>query len=212
MKIAILLYPGFTALDAIGPYHAIAGTPGYEFMFVAEKPGPVGNGGAFTMEAQVGIDELDVVDVLLVPGGLAAIQLAESGGPLIDWIRHVHPNTQWTTSVCTGALMLGAAGVLDGLNATTHWYCMDDLPKFGATPVHERVVQHGKVITAAGVSAGIDMGLLLAEQLAGTQYAQAVQLDMEYDPAPPFDSGHPRSAPPEVYASVKDMYDQMLGR
>ena len=164
------------------------------------------------MEAQVGIDDIDVVDVLLVPGGLAAIELAEAGGSLIDWIRHVHPNTQWTTSVCTGALMLGAAGVLDGLNATTHWYCMNDLPKFGATPVHERVVRDGKVITAAGVSAGIDMGLLLAEQLAGTEYAQAVQLDMEYDPAPPFDSGHPRSAPPEVYSFVKGMYDQMLGR
>ncbi|MBI4935546.1 MAG: DJ-1/PfpI family protein [Actinobacteria bacterium] len=212
MKIAILLYPGFTALDAIGPYHALAGTPGYEFTFVAEHAGPVGNGGSFTMEAPTGIDELDTVDVLLVPGGIAAIQLAQDGGPLIDWIRHVHPNTQWTTSVCTGALMLGAAGCLQGAPATTHWYCMDDLIAYGATPVEERVVEYGKIITSAGVSAGIDMGLTLAERLVSTEHAQAVQLDMEYDPAPPFDSGHPRSAPPQVYAHVKGMYDQMLGR
>lgn len=212
MKIAILLYPGFTALDAIGPYHALAGTPGYEFTFVAEHAGPVGNGGSFTMEAPTSIDELDTVDVLVVPGGIAAIQIAQEGGPLIDWIRHVHPNTQWTTSVCTGALMLGAAGCLQGAPATTHWYCMDDLLAYGATPVEERVVEYGKIITSAGVSAGIDMGLTLAERLVSTEYAQAVQLDMEYDPAPPFDSGHPRSAPPQVYAYVKGMYDQMLGR
>jgi putative intracellular protease/amidase len=212
VKIAILLYPGFTALDAIGPYHALAGTPGYEFTFVAEHAGPVGNGGSFTMEAPTSIDELDTVDVLVVPGGIAAIQIAKEGGPLIDWIRHVHPNTKWTTSVCTGALMLGAAGCLQGAPATTHWYCMDDLIAYGATPVEERVVEYGKIITSAGVSAGIDMGLTLAERLVSTEYAQAVQLDMEYDPAPPFDSGHPRSAPPEVYAFVKGMYDQMLGR
>ncbi len=212
MKIAILLYPGFTALDAIGPYHALAGTPGYDFAFVAERPGPVGNGGTFTMEAQLGIDELDMVDVLVVPGGLAAITLAQEKGPLIEWIRHVHPNTKWTTSVCTGALMLGAAGALQGVPATTHWYCMEDLLQYGATPVSQRVVEHGKIMTAAGVSAGIDMGLRLVEQLAGTDYAQAVQLDMEYDPDPPFQSGHPRSAPPQVHAFVKGMYDQMLGR
>ena len=212
MKTAILLYPGFTALDAIGPYHALAGTPGYDFAFVAERPGPVGNGGTFTMEAQVGIDELDTVDVLVVPGGLAAIELAQQNGPLIEWIRHVHPNTKWTTSVCTGALMLGAAGALQGLPATTHWYCIDDLVQYGATPVSQRVVEAGKVITAAGVSAGIDMGLRLVEHLAGTDYAQAVQLDMEYDPDPPFDSGHPRSAPAHVHAFVRGMYDSMLGR
>ena len=212
MRIAILLYPGFTALDAIGPYHALAGTPGYEFAFVAEHAGPVSNGGSFTMEAQMGIDEVDMVDVLVVPGGLAAIELAQQGGPLIEWIRSVHPNTQWTTSVCTGALMLGAAGALKDVPATTHWYCMADLAAYGAIPVNERVVEHGKVITAAGVSAGIDMGLLLVSHLAGIDYAQAVQLDMEYDPLPPFQSGHPRTAPAHVTAFVKGMYDQMLGR
>lgn len=212
MKIAILLFPGFTALDAIGPYHAIGSVPGAQFSFVAERPGPVGNGGAFTMEAQHGIDEVDALDVLLVPGGVAAIRMAREGGPLVEWIRAVHPTTTWTTSVCTGALLLGAAGVLEGRRATTHWYCMDELADFGATPVHERVVADGKVMTAAGVSAGIDLGLLLVEQLVGLPYAHAVQLDMEYDPAPPFTSGHPRSAPPEVTAFVRGMYDAMLGR
>ena len=165
MKIAILLYPGFTALDAIGPYHSVAGVPGADFAFVAEQAGPVGNGGSFTMMATRSIDEIDALDVLLVPGGLAAITMAEEGGPLVDWIRAIHRTTTWTTSVCTGSLLLGAAGVLEGVRATTHWYCMDDLVRYGAIPTQERVVEHGKVMTAAGVSAGIDMGLRLLERI-----------------------------------------------
>jgi len=211
MRTAMLLYPGFTALDAIGPYHAIAGLPGYEFVFVAEHAGPVGNGGSFTMEAQMGIDELSHVDVLVVPGGVAAISMARQGHVLIDWIREMHPNTQWTTSVCTGALMLGAAGLLHGVPATTHWYSHAELADYGAIPTDARVVEDGKIITAAGVSAGIDMGLVLAERIMGADYAQAVQLDMEYDPSPPFDAGHPRSAPPHVTAMLRGMYDSMLG-
>ncbi|MEQ1701016.1 MAG: DJ-1/PfpI family protein [Ilumatobacteraceae bacterium] len=211
MRTAMLLYPGFTALDAIGPYHAIAGIPGYDFTFVAEKPGPVGNGGSFTMEAPVGIDELDHVDVLVVPGGVAAIEMARKGHVLVDWIREMHPNTQWTTSVCTGSLLLGAAGILQGVPATTHWYSHAELADYGAIPTDERVVEHGKIITSAGVSAGIDMGLVLCERIIGTEYAQAAQLDMEYDPAPPFNAGHPRSAPPEVTTFLRTMYDAMLG-
>ena len=211
MRTAMLLYPGFTALDAIGPYQAIAGLPGYEFVFVAEHPGPVGNGGSFTMEAQMGIDELSHVDVLVVPGGVAAIGMARQGHVLIDWIREMHPNTQWTTSVCTGSLLLGAAGLLQGVPATTHWYSHAELADYGAIPTDARVVEDGKIITAAGVSAGIDMGLVLAERIMGADYAQAVQLDMEYDPAPPFDAGHPRSAPPHVTAMLRGMYDSALG-
>jgi len=211
MRTAILLFPGFTALDAIGPYHTLAGLPGYEFTFVAEKAGPVGNGGSFTMEAQLGIDELPHVDVLVVPGGLTAITMARSGHVLIDWIRDIHPNTQWTTSVCTGALMLGAAGILQGVPATTHWYTHSELADYGAIPTDRRVVEHGKIITAAGVSAGIDMGLTLAAHLVNTEYAQAVQLDMEYDPEPPFTAGHPRSAPESVTQWLRGMYDGMLG-
>lgn len=211
MRTAMLLYPGFTALDAIGPFHAIAGIPGYDFAFVAEKAGPVGNGGSFTMEAQLGIDELEHVDVLVVPGGVAAIEMARKGHVLVDWIREMHPNTQWTTSVCTGSLLLGAAGVLQGVPATTHWYSHAELADYGAIPTDERVVEHGKIITSAGVSAGIDMGLVLCERIMGAQYAMATQLDMEYDPAPPFNAGHPRSAPPEVTTFLRSMYDAMLG-
>jgi transcriptional regulator GlxA family with amidase domain len=207
---AMLLFPGFTALDAIGPYHALAALPGHEFSFVAEQPGPVTDGGKVTLHANHGIGEIDHVDLLIVPGGLTAVTMARNGHPLIDWIRRVHPTTTWTTSICTGALMLGAAGVLDGLAATTHWFCHDELATHGAIPTDQRVVRDGKVITAAGVSAGIDMALMLTEIIAGTDYAQAVQLDMEYDPQPPLDAGHPRSAPAAVTTRLRDMYQAML--
>ena len=210
MFTAMLLFPGFTALDAFGPYHALAHLPGYDFSFVAEQAGPVSNGGKISIEAQLGIDEVDQVDLLIVPGGIPAITMARSGHVLVDWIREVHPGTQWTTSVCTGALMLGAAGVLAGLPATTHWYCHAELADYGAIPTDARVVEAGKVMTAAGVSAGIDMSLILTERIAGLDYAQATQLDMEYDPRPPFDSGHPRSAPASVTAWLSGMYDAML--
>ncbi|MGD9795510.1 MAG: DJ-1/PfpI family protein [Acidimicrobiia bacterium] len=210
MQTAMLLFPGFTALDAFGPYHALAHIPGYEFAFVAEHAGPVTDGGKITIVAQLGIEDLDQVDLLVVPGGIPAITMARTGHRLIEWIRAIHPTTQWTASVCTGALMLGAAGVLDGLPATTHWYCHDELGNYGAIPTDRRVVEAGKVMTAAGVSAGIDMALMLTERLAGTAYAQATQLDMEYDPQPPFDAGHPRSAPTEVTQWLSGMYDSML--
>jgi transcriptional regulator GlxA family with amidase domain len=209
MRTAMLIYPGFTALDAIGPYHAIAGIPGNEFVFVAEHAGPV-TAGAFTMIAEAGIDEIDDVDVLVVAGGVAAIAMARNGHTLVDWIRHVHPSTQWTTSVCTGALLLGAAGVLRGVPATTHWYSHAELADYGAIPTDARVVEHGKIITSAGVSAGIDMSLVLVERIMGTEYAQSAQLDMEYDPAPPFHAGHPRSAPPAITAALRREYDGSL--
>lgn len=210
MLTAMLLFPGFTPLDVFGPHHAVAMLPGREFAFVAERRGIVSNGYSVRMEADLSIDEVDACDLLVVPGGVAAIDMARRGHVLIEWIRSVHPGTTWTTSVCTGALLLGAAGVLEGRRATTHWYCLDELAAYGATPVEERFVEDGKVMTAAGVSAGIDMGLVLAEKLAGTQWAHGVQLDMEYDPKPPFDAGSPRTAPAEVVAWLRGMYDAML--
>jgi len=210
MRTAMLLFPGFTALDVFGPYHALAHIPGWDFAFVAEHAGPVSNGGKVAIEAECGIDDIGQVDLLVVPGGITAITLARSGHRLIDWIAEAHRTTQWTTSVCTGALMLGAAGVLRGLPATTHWYSHAELADYGAIPTDARVVEAGKVITAAGVSAGIDMSLMLSAKLAGLDYAQATQLDMEYDPQPPFQSGHPRSAPPEVTTWLRGMYDSML--
>jgi transcriptional regulator GlxA family with amidase domain len=210
MQIAMLLFPGFTALDAFGPYHALAHIPGYDFAFVAEHHGLVTDGGKISMEVQRSIDDIGQVDLLVVPGGIPAITMARTGHVLVDWIRAIHPTTQWTTSVCTGALMLGAAGVLEGLPATTHWYSHDEVARYGAIPTDARVVEAGKVITAAGVSAGIDMALALTAKLAGLDYAQATQLDMEYDPRPPFDAGHPRSAPEPVTTWLRGMYDSMV--
>jgi len=139
----MLLYPGFTPLDAIGPYHALSQFPGYEFSFVALNAGPVSDDSATIMQAQKSISEVSAVDILVVPGGLPAITMARACDPLIDWIAKIHPTTEWTISVCTGALMLGAAGVLKGVPATTHWYSHSELADFGAIPTEERVVESG---------------------------------------------------------------------
>jgi len=131
---------------------------------------------------------------------------------LIDWIAKIHPTTEWTISVCTGALMLGAAGVLNGIPATTHWYSHTELADYGAIAKDDRVVESGKVMTAAGVSAGIDMSLVLAERIFGRAFAEKMQLDMEYDPKPPFNAGHPRSAPGGVVAELRSLFDSVLKR
>ncbi len=211
-QIAMLLYPGFTPLDAIGPYHALSQFPGYEFFYVAQSAGPISDGGATIIEAQKSISEVSEVDILVVPGGLPAITMARAGDPLIDWIAKIHPTTEWTISVCTGALMLGAAGVLNGIPATTHWYSHTELADYGALAKDERVVVSGKVMTAAGVSAGIDMSLVLAERIFGRAFAEKMQLDMEYDPKPPFNAGHPRSAPSSVVAELRSLFDSVLKR
>jgi transcriptional regulator GlxA family with amidase domain len=138
-------------------------------------------------------------DVLLVPGSPIAAQYAADGHPIVDWIREPHPHTAWTTSVCTGALLLGAAGLLKGLPATTHWSAYDDLASYGAQPTEQRVVTAGRIVTGAGVSAGIDLALTLAGKIAGPEVAQAIQLAIEYDPHPPFDPGAPSTAPKPIY-------------
>ncbi|TRZ58238.1 MAG: DJ-1/PfpI family protein, partial [Streptomycetaceae bacterium] len=202
-QIAMLLYPGFTPLDAIGPYHALSQFPGYEFFFVAQEAGPVSDGSATVIQAQKSISEVNSVDILVVPGGLPAITMARSSDPLIDWIAKIHPTTEWTISVCTGALMLGAAGVLKDVPATTHWYSHTELSDYGAIPPDERVVESGKIMTAAGVSAGIDMSLGLAERIFARAFGEKMQLDMEYDPKPPFNAGHPRSARESVVRDLR---------
>jgi len=209
-QIAMLLYPGFTPLDAIGPYHALSQFPGYEFSYVALEAGPISDGKATTLIAQKSISEISSVEILIVPGGLPAITMARAGDPLIDWIAKIHPKTEWTISVCTGALMLGAAGILKDVPATTHWYSHSELKDYGAIPTDERVVEYGKIITAAGVSAGIDMSLTLAMRLFGQEFAETMQLDMEYDPKPPFSAGHPRTAPAKVHAKLRELFDSVL--
>jgi transcriptional regulator GlxA family with amidase domain len=199
MQIAIGLYPGFTALDAIGPYAVFTNVPGADVVLCADKKGALADeSNLLHFDLAHTFDEVPAPDILLVPGGLITRRIAAEGGPIVDWIRAAHETTTYTTSVCTGALLLGAAGVLDGLPATTHWVAYDHLRSYGAQPTEERVVIEGKVATAAGVSAGIDLALTLVDRLHGAEVAQAVQLGIEYDPQPPHDTGAPSKAPAEI--------------
>jgi transcriptional regulator GlxA family with amidase domain len=199
MQIAIGLYPGFTALDAIGPYTVFTNVPGTDVVLCAEQKGQLADDcGLLRLDIAHTFDDVPAPDVLLVPGGLVTRRLAAEGGPIVDWIRSAHETTTYTTSVCTGALLLGAAGVLEGLRATTHWIAYDHLRRYGAECTEERVVIEGKVATAAGVSAGIDLALTLVDRWHGAEVAQAVQLGIEYDPQPPHDAGAPSKAPAEI--------------
>src|SRR5438270_4200714 len=183
MQIAIGLYPGFTALDAIGPYQVFTNLPGAEVVLCAEQLGQVDDdNGLLHLGIEHTFADVPSPDVLLVPGGLITRKIARERGPIVEWIAAAHPNTTWTTSVCTGALLLGAAGVLDGLDATTHWMAYDELARYGARPTEQRVVFQGKVVTAAGVSAGIDLALTLVDTMAGPEMAQAIQLGIAYAP------------------------------
>lgn len=196
MRIAIGLYEKFTSLDAMGPFQVLSGLPGAQVTFVAAKAGPVTDESGFlTVTARAAFADLPDPDILLVPGGTITGTLVPDH-PIVAWIARAHRTTKWTTSVCTGALLLAGAGVLEGVEATTHWAAMPELERLGAIPVRERVVRRGKVITAAGVSAGIDMALTLAAAIEGPEFAQAMQLMIEYDPAPPFDAGSPEKAGP----------------
>jgi putative intracellular protease/amidase len=198
MNIAILLYDGLTALDAIGPYEVLSRLPGASAVFVAAEPGPVvTDNGMLTLIAERSIDDAGKPDVVLVPGGPGEVA-ARAGEPVLQWLKAVDQTSTWTTSVCTGSLILAAAGLLDGRRATTHWLAFDELRRLGAEPVSERVVFDGKLVTAAGVSAGIDMALALAAEIAGPQVAQEIQLGIEYDPQPPFDAGSPEKASVEI--------------
>jgi putative intracellular protease/amidase len=198
MRIAIGLYERFTSLDAMGPFQVLSSLPGAEVTFVAEKAGPVTDESGFlTVMTRATFEQLPDPDILLVPGGTITGTLVPHH-PIVRWIERAHAKTTWTTSVCTGALLLGGAGVLKGIDATTHWAALDDLARLGANPVRERMVRRGKIITAAGVSAGIDMALTLAGEIEGAEFAKTLQLIMEYDPQPPFDTGSPAKAGPEL--------------
>ena len=204
MQIAIALYDQLTLLDAVGPYSVLAHVPGAEVRFVAESLDTIRpDVGTPGLLPDATFADTPAPDIVVVPGGPGTRRIATMA-PLVDWLRAVHPGTTHTTSVCTGAFALGAAGILEGLTATTHWATLDRLTEWGAIPVPERVVDHGKVITAAGVSAGIDMGLTLAARLAGDDVARAIQLAIEYDPQPPFDAGSPAKAGPELVSLLVD--------
>jgi transcriptional regulator GlxA family with amidase domain len=203
VQIAILIFDGLTALDAIGPYEVLSRLPGAELRFVAKQAGlKRTDTGALGVQADLAIADLPGPDVVLVPGGKGSRPLMRDP-EVLDWLRVAHESSTWTTSVCTGALVLGAAGILDGKRATTHWAFLDRLSELGAEPVNERVVEDGRVITAAGVSAGVDMALTLAARIDGNEVAQAIQLGIEYDPQPPFDAGSPSKASPEVIELIR---------
>ena len=205
MKIAILIFDKLTALDAVGPYEVLSRLPGVELVFVAEQAGPKRTDtGALALTADASIAELTDPDVLLIPGGEGNRPLL-ADETLLDWVRTADAGSTWTTSVCTGSLVLGAAGILEGRRATSHWAHLERLADYGAEPISERVVIDGKLVTAAGVSAGIDMALTLAAEIAGEQVAQAIQLGIEYDPNPPFDAGSPQKAPEELVDLIRGL-------
>ncbi|MFG2433656.1 DJ-1/PfpI family protein [Streptomyces sp. NPDC048508] len=195
MQIAIVLYDRFTALDAVGPYETLGRLPDADTVFVAERTGPVrSDTGRLALTADKSLAEVPRPDIVVVPGGPG--QGAQMNNEvLLDWLRTADGTSAWTTSVCTGSLLLASAGLLEGRRATSHWLALDGLKEFGAEPTGERVVFDGKYVTAAGVSSGIDMGLTLLGRIAGDEHAQAVQLLTEYDPQPPYDAGSPEKAP-----------------
>ncbi|CAL9283748.1 DJ-1/PfpI family protein [Streptomyces sp. R02] len=195
MQIAVVLFDRFTALDAVGPYEMLVRLPGAETVLVAERPGPVRNdAGSLTLTADRSLADVPRPDVVVVPGGPG--QSAQMDNEvLLDWLRAADAASTWTTSVCTGSLLLAGAGLLRGRRATSHWLALGHLERYGAEATEQRVVTDGKYVTAAGVSSGIDMGLTLLGRLAGDDHAQAVQLLTEYDPQPPYDAGSPRKAP-----------------
>jgi putative intracellular protease/amidase len=203
MNVAIVIFDGLAALDAVGPNEVLSNTPGVDVTFVAQEARPHRtDNGALALVADQTLDEVPNPDVLLIPGGVGTRRLLHNEA-LLEWVRAADATTTWTTSVCTGALVLGAAGLLEGKRATTAFSELETLKQFGATPVEERYVHDGKILTSAGVSAGIDMALYLAALLVGEELAKAVQLGIEYDPQPPFDCGSPAKAGPELTERVR---------
>jgi len=211
VKIALALYDRFTALDIIGPYQVLAALPGAEPFFVAAKRGLVADdSGTVRLEATRSFAEVREADIVVVGGG-AVTHTMIPHDPIIPWLRDMHARTQWTTSVCTGSLLLAAAGLLRDVEATSHWMMLDFLGSLGAKPTLERVVFGGdRIVTAAGVSAGIDMALALVERMHGRDLAETVQLAIEYDPQPPSDAGSPAKARPEIVARAQKLIADML--
>lgn len=212
-QVAALLYPGFTALDLIGPYEVLRWLPGAEVRFVWHEPGPVtADSGVLVIGATHAFDETPSPDIVLVPGGMTTQEHARDV-TVLDWVRTVHQTATWTTSVCSGSVILAAAGLLKGKRATSHWMALPVLKALGAQPVgDERVVHSGDIVTSAGVSAGIDLGFWLAGRIGGEERAKAIQLAMEYDPQPPFDSGHLSKASTATKAAAAALMSRELAK
>jgi len=211
VQIAIVLFDRFTALDAVGPYQVLSRLPGAETVFTAERTGPAGDdAGILKLVADAVFAEVPEPDIIVVPGGPGQSGQMDDG-PLREWLLAADRFSTWTTSVCTGSLILAGAGLLAGRRATSHWLALDELTRYDAEPTSDRVVFDGKYVTGAGVSAGIDMALTLADRIAGAEVAQAIQLGIEYDPQPPFDVGSPAKAPAGIVAAQRRRSRFLLG-
>lgn len=211
IKIGILVFNGVTALDAVGPYEVLSELPNAQISFLSIEVGTVESTGGLKLIADHTIYEETGYDIIIIPGG-SGIKEMVNNKDVLQWLKKVHINSKYTASVCTGALLLGKAGLLKGLKATTHWIYLDELKGYDSTPVKERYVQQGKIITSAGVSAGIDMSLKLAELITNPKVAQAIQLGIEYDPEPPYNSGSPEKASEEIVNLVKSKYEKNTDR
>jgi transcriptional regulator GlxA family with amidase domain len=211
MEIAMLLYPGMTALDLVGPHEVLSRIPGARVRRVAEVSGPIVTDSDLILTAEEDLSAVTRADILFVPGASDAWPVTRSAATL-DWLQRIDATTTWTTSVCTGALILGAAGLLKGHHATTFWSERETLRDFGAEPVNARVVESGKVMTGAGVSAGIDLALTLVDRIAGRLVAQGLQLGIEYDPAPPFEGGSPAKTPGAIVQKVRERIEEASTR
>ncbi|UUN30406.1 DJ-1/PfpI family protein [Streptomyces sp. FIT100] len=210
MQLAILLYDRFTPLDAVGPFELLSRLPGTETVLVAEEAGPVRNDqDNLSLVAERSLAEVPAPDIVLVPGGTGTRRVVENTA-VLDWLRTADSTSTWTTSVCTGSLILAGAGLLKGRRATSHWLALDELVAYGARPAEERVVVDGKYVTAAGVSSGIDMALHLLGRISGDAAAQTIQLLTEYDPQPPYDAGSPAKAPEDIVAPWRDQGEWIL--
>jgi transcriptional regulator GlxA family with amidase domain len=209
-SVAILLYDGFTALDVVGAYQVLGAIMGAEIKMVAKKKGLVQSDNVLSINADYDFSEITQADILLVPGGLVGTYKVCQDKEVLQWIRQIHEKTIYTTSVCTGSWILASAGILQGKNAACHWYGKEILEGFGAKFSEKRWVKEGKIYTAAGVSSGIDMGLALASEIMGEEYAKAIQLLIQYDPKPPFDAGTPSKADPKTVKWLQEMYDEGL--
>jgi transcriptional regulator GlxA family with amidase domain len=194
MKIVILLFDNYTALDVVGPYEVLNKLPDYKIYLVGQEKKEYKDTYGLKISADYSTDEISQADVLLIPGGFGVDNLLKNN-EILDWIQKTDSTTKWTVSVCSGSLLLAQAGLLNGKNCTTHWKRKDQLRNFNVIVKDERFVQDGKIITSAGVSAGIDMALYLVSKIAGDQTAKIIQLAIEYDPKPPFDCGSPGKVP-----------------
>jgi cyclohexyl-isocyanide hydratase len=211
VDIAFLLFPRLTQLDLAGPWEVLRRLPGARLHLVWKEREPVRSDSGMSILPTATFAEVPSADVLVVPGGAGQIELMDDAETL-DWLRRVGASARWVTSVCVGSFLLGAAGLLRGYRATAHWASLPLLAAYGAEPVAERVVVDRNRITGAGVTAGIDFGLELAARLDSRAVAEAIQLGIEYDPAPPFAAGHPRSASPEVVDAVRAQFADRVAR